>query len=644
MQSTNVSRRSFLTQAALVGAAFGAAGASASAAHASEAGGSYTFADTVEWDASYDVVVLGMGFAGMAAAMSAADAGASVLICEKAPDGLAGGNSRVCGQMFANGYGDADGALQYYTALAAGRETPLDMLQVLAEGVAGMEDRLADKYDMDKSAFTDQTEAFGGWMSPEYPEFAGSENIRLWATQEQYGQSYLYQYMRSHIVEKYLDAIDAWFETPGVALVQDPVTKTVVGVTVERGGERRNVRAVNGVCVCTGGFECNRKMVQDFLKLTNHVVGGGTYNEGDGLLMCQAVGCRLWHMDVYEGIGGQWLFNPDKIAYTALPTGILTGSSMTVGGLGRRFYNETLTQRHGHVDLGNGMWECPEWPEVFYIVFDQAKMDEIEAAGGFDESSAGSVMKCADVDEAAEAIGCPVENLQATLDDFNAFVEGGRDYTCGRDVATMRAFDGVAYYVLRAAGGVLNTQGGPERNVRAEVLDTNGDPIPHLYSAGELGGITVGMYQGGTNVAECFIFGDIAGTNAAAAKDPLPAYQALAEVACTPAGLGDETDLSADADAPSASTNADGTLSGSARGIGGQVPVTVTLGDDGAIVSVEVGENSETEGIGSKAIDQLPDKLVGLSTAEEIDAVDAVSGATVTSEAIKEAVKVAMGL
>ena len=82
---------------------------------------------------------------------------------------------------------------------------------------------------------------------------------------------------------------------------------------------------------------------------------------------------------------------------------------------------------------------------------------------------------------------------------------------------------------------------------------------------------------------------------------------------------------------------------GVGKGIGG-VPVTVTLDENGAIASVEVGENSETQGIGSNAIEQLPGELVGLSTAEEIDAVDAVSGATVTSNAIKDAVKQAMGL
>ena len=191
---------------------------------------------------------------------------------------------------------------------------------------------------------------------------------------------------------------------------------------------------------------------------------------------------------------------------------------------------------------------------------------------------------------------------------------------------------------------LLNTQGGPERNTDAQIVGMDGEPIPHLYSAGECGGITTCMYQGGTNVAECFIMGQLAGANAAAAKDPLPAYTLAPAVESTPAHLGDETDIKESTAASNGTPNDDGTYVGAGKGIGGEVPVTVTLDDDGKIASVTVGENSETEGIGSKAIEQLPEQFVGLSTADEIDAVDGVSGATLTSNALKAAIKAALGL
>ena len=81
--------------------------------------------------------------------------------------------------------------------------------------------------------------------------------------------------------------------------------------------------------------------------------------------------------------------------------------------------------------------------------------------------------------------------------------------------------------------------------------------------------------------------------------------------------------------------NTDGFYTAEGKGIGGKVPVTVAI-ENGRITAVEVGDNSETQGIGSKAIEQLPAKIVG---ANGTGGVDAVSGATVTSKAILTAVE-----
>ena len=94
----------------------------------------------------------------------------------------------------------------------------------------------------------------------------------------------------------------------------------------------------------------------------------------------------------------------------------------------------------------------------------------------------------------------------------------------------------------------------------------------------------------------------------------------------------------ADTKDAAAATLKDGEYKASSKGIGGDVPVTVTI-KDGKIAKVEVGENSETEGIGSKAIEQLPDAIVEAGGTE---GVDAVSGASVTSKAIFTAVDEAL--
>ncbi len=96
-------------------------------------------------------------------------------------------------------------------------------------------------------------------------------------------------------------------------------------------------------------------------------------------------------------------------------------------------------------------------------------------------------------------------------------------------------------------------------------------------------------------------------------------------------GVADEA---ADADATEAGALKDGTYEAEGKGIGGKVPVTVEV-KDGKIASVTVGDNSETAGIGSKAIEQLPELIV---EANGTEGVDGVSGATITSKAIFTAV------
>ena len=105
------------------------------------------------------------------------------------------------------------------------------------------------------------------------------------------------------------------------------------------------------------------------------------------------------------------------------------------------------------------------------------------------------------------------------------------------------------------------------------------------------------------------------------------------------APAGTETEEAAPVEAPASdAAYTDGEYTASGKGIGGEVPVTVTI-KNGKISEVTVGDNSETQGIGSKAIEQLPAKIVEAGGTE---GVDAVSGATVTSKAIFTAVDEAL--
>ena len=647
-----ISRKSFVKGAlglGLTGVLAGcASSASSTAASASSTAApaekkQFTFADTVRWDAQYDVVVMGMGAAGMVAAKTAADNGAKVVIVEKCEEGKAGGNTKVCGQLFAYANGDKDAAKSYYTALAGGRDIEPEIIDAISEGVANMADILADEFGFNKDEYMDWTGVnVGGTnmgaMSPEYPEMPGHEKMALWTTHAGASDGYLYQGLKQNVTDR-VDAIDVWYSSPAKSLIQDPVTKTVVGVTVERDGKEMNIRALNGVCICTGGFECNKEMVQHYLNVINYAPRGGQFNTGDGIKMAQAVGADLWHMDCYEGLFGLGSVTypveegiPCDMIATLAQNAVNTGAAILVGTDGDRFVNESETVRHGHL-YENGIWENPTFPEKVWYIIDETQKGEIEAAGAMPEEQLAKLTAYDSIGALAEGIGVDKDRLTKTIKNYNSFANNGEDYKCGREAQYMRAFDGKKYYAMYMVSGLLNTQGGPKRSANAEVLDTQGNPIPHLYSAGECGGITVCMYQGGTNIAECITFGRIAGKNAAAVKDALPTYTVEA-VESAPAQPGDIDDLVGEEETYE---TADNQYIGKAQGMDDEIVVRVTV-DDGKISQVEVLKQNETEGIGVPATEQLPEKFVGLDTEEAINAVDGISGATITSNALKQAV------
>ena len=627
-----ISRKSFVKGALGLGAVGILAGCASSASSTAASASStaapaekkeFTFADTVRWDAQYDVVVMGMGAAGMVAAKTAADNGAKVVIVEKCEEGKAGGNTKVCGQLFAYANGDKDAAKSYYTALAGGRDIEPEIIDAISEGVANMADILADEF---------------GFNKDEYPEMPGHEKMALWTTHAGASDGYLYQGLKQNVTDR-VDAIDVWYSSPAKSLIQDPVTKTVVGVTVERDGKEMNIRALNGVCICTGGFECNKEMVQHYLNVINYAPRGGQFNTGDGIKMAQAVGADLWHMDCYEGLFGLGSVTypveegiPCDMIATLAQNAVNTGAAILVGTDGDRFVNESETVRHGHL-YENGIWENPTFPEKVWYIIDETQKGEIEAAGAMPEEQLAKLTAYDSIGALAEGIGVDKDRLTKTIKNYNSFANNGEDYKCGREAQYMRAFDGKKYYAMYMVSGLLNTQGGPKRSANAEVLDTQGNPIPHLYSAGECGGITVCMYQGGTNIAECITFGRIAGKNAAAVKDALPTYTVEA-VESAPAQPGDIDDLVGEEETYE---TADNQYIGKAQGMDDEIVVRVTV-DDGKISQVEVLKQNETEGIGVPATEQLPEKFVGLDTEEAINAVDGISGATITSNALKQAV------
>ncbi len=596
----------------------------------------YTYADTVAWDGRYDVVIVGFGGAGSMAAMAAADEGARVLLVEKAPEGHEGGNTRYCGQLFANGNGNYEDTLAYYKALAGDHEIPEAMLELYAREIANLADTISDKLGLNKEEFM----AWNGIpvigsMSPEYPEFPGSDSITLTSTHAGISDGYLWQAMRKQVTDR-ADKIDVWFESPAVSLVQDPASKTILGVTVERGGEKLNVRADNGVVLTLGGFENNPEMLADYLGLTDSRAIGTLYNTGDGIDMVLDVGADLWHMEAYEGIGdfsGSVVKVPEgERGTTMFGSSFTQGGSIFIAGDGNRYLREDELTRHGHIKLGDA-WMNARRPLRSFVICDETQFNAFTMP-----ENAVNVQSASSIADLAALIDVDADTLVKTVENYNSYAKAGYDPQFGRSAESMAPITGGTYYAVELTAAMLNTQGGARRNENAEVLDRSGNPIPHLYSAGEFGGITAFQYQGGGNIAECVIFGQIAGKNAAAVKnDTLPAYTAAEKVTSnivhTP---GVTTDLAA-SEAPDVTLGENEYLGVSHNGMGGDLYVKVTMDGD-KISTVEIVQHAETDGISDPARDQIPGAIVEANSTE----VDNVSGATITSKAIKEAVEDAL--
>lgn len=598
-----------------------------------------SYADTVAWDGQYDVVVIGFGGAGAVAAKNAAATGARVLIVEKAPEGHEGGNTRYSGQMFAYGNGNYEDTLSYYTALAGSHHVPQAMLELYSQKVANMTDVVAEEFGLDKNDFMDVSYSpYTAAYNPEYPELPGAESINLMSAHEGFSDGYLWGIMRQAIVDN-ADSIDVWFESPATRLVQDPGTKTVLGVEVERGGALRNIRATNGVVMACGGFENNKEMVETFLGLSTSVPQGTLYNTGDGVRMAMEVGADLWHMDVYEGMGasiGSTTVIEERVNHSpAYMPPCNTGSVILVSGAGNRFLNESEFTRHGHIKNGD-VYANPWYPDEMYLVLGQENYQTAVAYGAFEAdyeyTYTGNTM-----DELATAAGIDPAALAQTIQTFNGYAAAGADAQFGRNAASMSAFAANGpYYAVKMAPIILNTQGGARRNENAEVLDTTGNPIPHLYSAGEFGGICSLQYQGGSNIAECIITGQIAGRNAAAVKTDYTSTILTATAASLVYTPGVESDLTV-ADYSDVVLGENEYLGIGSGGMGGDIALKVKV-VGGVIEAINVVAEKETP----ERFESVKSTLIPAIIKTNSTDVDTISSCTLSSNAVIAAVEDAL--
>ena len=664
-----VTRRNFCASAGtfVAGAAI-AQTALASQAHASEAPAE------AAWDAEYDVVVLGLGGAGANAAVAAYEEGAKVLVCEKAPEGQEPCNTKVAGQSVMST--DDPDALYSYLAQLMGDYGNWDeeALRGFCEGAAGNFDWMCsalggdpevvypsfdprEKFPFEADPSRGERwryeEDFWGQGRPgyvdnwaEFPEIPESRNcIVLSATGTHQDSGYYKLCMTAVDARIDNDRLTVWRGCPGKRLVIDPETGAVAGVVVEKDGAELTIKANGGVCLCCGGFEANPDMLADYTQTPRSYMRAGLLNTGDGIHMAQEVDAALWHMSNVSGFG--WAYKNPALTTCVTASGkngVLAGKS------GARFVNESAPSRHGRINIG-GSWIMMPLPTPCHYIVDAnqigKKMVSVFSEGNADEIENGQVLVGETIEELAQKIRdagkAPAFNangeLTEALERYNAHChanggEGEKD-DFGR-MCTVPVEEG-PFYAVELGATLLNTQGGPRRNGKAQVIGLDGYPIEGLFSGGELGSIFADMYNGGGNLGETIVFGRFAGQNAArrargefegATEKAQTHYEKLAAAAAEEAA----------ASAVDVTSVPDGTYEGAGQGYGGKITVAVTV-EGGAITAVEVLESSETPAIGEAA---LPVYCEQVASGEDVTALDVASGASNTLRGFQAAVSDAL--
>ena len=516
--------------------------------------------DATDFDERYDVVVVGFGLAGGIAALNAAQAGARTLLIEKSavPGGLS-----ICSYGAVRSARDPEQAFQYLQTTNDGR-TPDDVLRVLARGMSEIEAYVRELGTINNALIMTSVEEnalreknndpFRRRISGNYP-LPGTETFYHTTVIDVPGFDARAHYpwangapggpMLFRIVHENLLAhgVEIRLGSPALRLITAPGTRRVSGVRIASQGVERRIQARRGVVLASGGFEGNAAMKAQFFEGKPVLNAAARMNSGDGIRMAQDLGAALWHMWHVHGAYG---FRHSDPSY---PYGIrvkrfpdwfpgdkprIKMAWILLDQNGDRFMSEyqpytqdTAVRPLQHFDPVTQRF--PRNPAYMVLDDEGRAMYPLGKATSNDEGiryawsddnlkevGLGILKRADTLEELARLLGLDAARTRRSVERWNEQCERGADEDFGRPATSMTPVRTPPYFGAPVWATLSNTQGGPVHDAEQRVIDVYGEPIPRLYSAGELGSSFGHLYLSGGNIAECFVTGRIAGRNAAA--------------------------------------------------------------------------------------------------------------------------------
>jgi succinate dehydrogenase/fumarate reductase flavoprotein subunit len=504
-----------------------------------------------------DVVVLGCGAGGAAAALGAKHAGAEVLVIEKAAPELHTPNVRMSGG-YVMSLVDAAGGATYLEA-SAGGIVDTSLFRPWADRALDMEKWLSAigvTFNLCDTATWGLTRAEAGergWA--EHPSLPGAEALRVGrasttlpapfkgkgqqvtATGEVFGGEAVYRGLVHELARESIEIL--WRAEPVKLLVDRAEDQArVVGVQLRLAdGQEIDVTARRGVVIATGGFGANPELVRQFLAVPNTRFYGNPGNDGGGLRLAMSAGADLVRMNRMVGRG---------IASFELPNGQQQGFMMVLHGggyvlcdqLGERYADEydLAQQQHAFYYRMEGFDQAhggyPRSPSYYF--FDERRrqagplthLDRGACAVGLYDWSADNQAEIASgwigagdtPTAAARAAGARADvDFDRAVAQYNEGCANGTD-EFGRPANTLTPLDAPPYYCVPLYIGGPYTNGGPRRDALGRIISVDGQAIPGLYGAGELGQAIGLLYPAsGASITEALCLGEIAGESAAGA-------------------------------------------------------------------------------------------------------------------------------
>ncbi len=482
-----------------------------------------SFEVPTQWDESYDIVVVGGGYAGMAAAYSAVTSGASTVLVEKLS--TTGGNSAINGGQYA----------AYTSKIAEKLQKEFNLEPDTAE--KHIEDTMAGG---DYMSNIELVKNFV-YASPFYLDLLLDNGLEVRDTLARPGGHYGYRtyvtknQVGSDITEvqkKILAGTDAVVElnTKMVEIyrTRDDENK-ILGIRVATPDGYKTIEAKKGVILATGGFSSNVEMRETqvpYLTADIPTTNNTAVSTGEGIYLAQAIGANTTQMSNIQRYPFADPSNGVLDKYAVWP---FTGPSygvVYVDYTGNRYVNEGERRDVcANAAVNSGFIST-------YCIFTEKVASFVSADEIAEGVASGRVLKGDTLEELAAAINAyaikdqyPTVDpaaLKATIEKHNGFIDSGVDEDFGKVMSsTMVKMEEGPYYAIAQYPSVHHTMGGLVIDKYTQVKDIYGQVIPGLYAAGEVTGGVHGTNRLGSNAdADACGMGYISGYYVATGKLP----------------------------------------------------------------------------------------------------------------------------